>query len=63
MGSAARHDSDRGWTRVRDVGFQTDIADMATELAGRHRTVASVYGQLSEAPQPGRNAGSLSGWR
>lgn len=57
MGSAARHDPDRGWTRVRDVGFQTDIADMATELAARYRTVANVHGQLSKAPQPAPNAG------
>ena len=44
---------------VRDVGFQTDIADAATDPAARYRTVDDVHGQLSEAPQPARNAGTV----
>jgi len=37
--------------------LQTEIADAETKPAARYRTVADVHGQLSEAPQPARNAG------
>ena len=53
VGRAAQRGAPRpvhGWKRVRGVGFQTDIADAATDPAARYRTVADAHGQLSESP-------------